>query len=586
MEQPTPPSPADIEKLAQAESLAAAGSLADAETVLSELISANPADAQAQSLYCRVLLRQRKNPQALAAARAAVAANARDPRMHAALAHTLLRLDRLSEARKELETSTKEFAFDAPLQGLLAEALLKSVDTAGAIRAIERAMELDAASRTYPALKIVILCVAEQDVIPDALMQIADQTILAATIRDTMGFFHRFNRLAAEAALQKRSLTLLPDVLALRLFQAEQLIAAGKPAEALAILDEKPPALETIAVDQATRFLKTRANALKGLKDRGGAVDELKKVLDLDPDDEAALRGLYMLHQQLGNNSEMRSYAKRLAGAGARKMPATLAQGIEELQASTAPVHLEQDKMDWAWEIADKTKWQREPWVSAIEWGRRADMLLRAWWLNLPERGAEIAALIDPPKRGIDDLVPRGERCLSVTTHLGPIAGYVNTMQNNGRPFRGFGFAGPDQVVGDAPPMRIASNVVDRASALRELVEEIHKGTVIGFAQDTPQPKESLSFEFLGRTVSVSMLVPRLAEKHGAASIWCQPLWRDGRIVLEMERMPDPEPGEPSEQWCRRWCEAYLAKMEIVMRGNPQNLNLGPGIWLNARRKG
>jgi hypothetical protein len=53
-----------------------------------------------------------------------------------------------------------------------------------------------------------------------------------------------------------------------------------------------------------------------------------------------------------------------------------------------------------------------------------------------------------------------------------------------------------------------------------------------------------------------------------------------------MERMPDPEPGEPSEQWCRRWCEAYLAKMDVTMRGTPQNLNLGPGIWLNARRKG
>ena len=584
MEQRTPPSPADIENLERAEAFVAAGNPAEAEAILRGMISSDPANASAQALYCRVLLRQNKGQQALAAANAAIAANAREPRMHAALAHALLRLDRVAEARRELEKTTAEFVFDAPLQGLLAEALLKSGDTASAVRAIERAGELDPASQAYPTLKIVILCVVGEDDIPAMLMQRADQTALAALIRDMAGFFRRHNKLAAEAALQSCSLALLPDVLPLRIVRAERLIAAKQPAEARALLDESTVALESVPVDQAAWFLKTKANALKALKDRGGAIDELKKVLDFNPDDEAALRALYMLHQQLGNTNEMRSYARRLAGAGARKMPATLAQGLEALGEDTSAVNLEQDKLDWAWSVADQAKWQREPWISAVEWGRRADVLLRAWWLNLPERGGEIAALIDPPERGIGDLVQRGERCLSVTTHLGPIAGYVNTMQNCGRPFRGFGFAGPDQAIGDAPPMRIASNVVNRAAALRELVDEIQNGTVIGFAQDTPDATEGLRFEFLGRTISVSTLVPRLAAKHGTASVWCQPLWRDGRIVIEFDRLPDPRDGEPSEQWCHRWCEAYLAKLETVMRGSPQNLNLGPGIWLNVRR--
>jgi tetratricopeptide (TPR) repeat protein len=586
LEQRTPPSPADIEKLARAEAAAASGDLADAEAILAEMVGANPANASAQSLYCRILLRQKKNPRALAAAEAAVAADASEPRMHATLANTLLKLDRLNDARGNLERAVKQFVFDAPLQGLLAEALLKSGDTAGAMKAIERASELDPGSSAYPTFKIVVLCVAGEEDIPEMLRARADEAALAAAIRDMTHFFRTHNRLQAEATLRERSVSVLPDLLPLRIVQAERLIGANQAAQALALLDENKMPLESVAVDQATWFLRTRANALKVLKDRGGAIDELRKVLDFNPDDEIALRGLYMLHQQLGNANEMRSYAKRLAGVGARKMPETLAQGLDELQESTAGIHIEQDKLDWAWSIADQTKWQREPWMSAVEWGRRADMLLRAWWLNLPERGAEIAALIDPPERGMDDLVPRGTRCLSVTTHLGPIAGYVNYMQNCGRPFRGFGFAGPDQVVGDAPPMRIASNAVNRGAALRELVGAIHDGTVIGFAQDTPDAAEGMRFEFLGRSILISTLVPRLAAKHRTTSVWCQPLWRGGRIVLEIDRLPDPEDGEPSEQWCRRWCEAYLAKLEPIMRGAPQNLNLGPGIWLNARRKG
>jgi hypothetical protein len=51
---------------------------------------------------------------------------------------------------------------------------------------------------------------------------------------------------------------------------------------------------------------------------------------------------------------------------------------------------------------------------------------------------------------------------------------------------------------------------------------------------------------------------------------------------VETERLPAPGADEPLDAWCLRWCTAYLAKMEPVMRGVPENLNLKSGIWANT----
>lgn len=127
--------------------------------------------------------------------------------------------------------------------------------------------------------------------------------------------------------------------------------------------------------------------------------------------------------------------------------------------------------------------------------------------------------------------------------------------------------------------MRIAAK---GNSGLKELIREIRNGTLIGFAPDSPATTDALSFDFCGRKISLSTMVPRLIYKENTASFWWQGLWRDGRIVMELIRLPDPEEEEDIEIWCRRWAAAYLSHVERVMRGPPENLNCGAGIWRNA----
>ena len=116
------------------------------------------------------------------------------------------------------------------------------------------------------------------------------------------------------------------------------------------------------------------------------------------------------------------------------------------------------------------------------------------------------------------------------------------------------------------------------------LAREVKRGGAIALMADAPLARSTLSVEFLGRRAHLPAIVPRLIQTYNLPSFWCCPLWRNGRVALELERLPDPEPGEARKAWTRRWFRAYLARLEGAMRGRPENLGLSSGIWANVNR--
>lgn len=578
---------AGSEELTRAKALIKARDWAGAERLLATLATREDEPMITKLLYSRTLQRRGKHDEALAVARDVAAAHPKNLRAQSQLASALIKAARFADAGALLARLTEEFPDDAKLHALRGEASLKAGDAEQAVQSIARAREIDPGDTDNVLLEIVALTASDKPARARKLAQDIDTTRLASYFHDVIVSRGKAGRKEEAMALAKGACAVVPDAVALRAYYADRLLASGKPKDALAALDENTVAREAMTPDHALRFVKGRARALQTMGEREAAIGEYKAVLALDADDEDALRELYVLNQQLGRSDEMRQYGKRLSSAGAKAMPATLAEGLAAIgTGKAAGGKISQAKLDWAWEIADQSKWNYDEWLKAVEWGRQADLLMRAWWLNLPERSGEIDALIDKPGAdgALEQLAPDA-RCLIVTTHLGPMAGNVRYMQTCGRPFRGFGFGGPDPVTGDGPPMRIAANSANPGAALRALVEEIQKGTAIGFAQDSPDLDANLRLDFLGRSITMSTLVPRLIAKHETASVWCQAKWRGKRIAVETERLPDPKPGEAVDDWCRRWCEAYLAKIAAVMRGAPENLTLGQGIWLNVEQR-
>lgn len=548
--------------------------------MLAELISERAASIDTYVLYSRVLFGQDKKKEALEAAKASVAAFSDDWQAAALLARTFLRLRRAPAAKALLADACRKFADSAPINALHAETLLVLADPDGALVFAEAAIANEADREHAAALKIVIIDALGRHKEAKALLAACPQALgkLPALYRDAIAGLAALRGKEFALALARSACEVVAGDVSLHLGYAGRLLAESRAQEALETLDQVS-CPDDASDDLRARFFKTRARALQILKDRNGAIAAYETVLTVQPEDQDALRALYILHQQIGRTAEMRAYGQRLSKSGARAMPKTLSTGLDQTAVATPAAKIDQAKVAWAWELADREATSKEDWLARLRWGHNADRLMKAWWLNLPERSAEIDALIDRPISNPLEGLAAGARCVCVTTHMGPMAAGVRFLQTCGRPYRGFGYAGPDPVVGEAPPMRIAAK---GNSGLKELIREIRNGTLIGFAPDSPATTDALSFDFCGRKIYLSTMVPRLIYKENTASFWWHGLWRDGRIVMELIRLPDPEEEEDIEIWCRRWAAAYLSHVERVMRGPPENLNCGAGIWRNA----
>lgn len=571
------------DNLTRAEHAFAAGDYQAVAASLSDHVERGDATARMYLLLSRTFHRQGKAKDAVAAAEKGCSAFSRDKKLRTQLGRLLLKLDQVDAAEQVFAQACADFPSETRMHALHADACLLAGKNQQALNSIEHAIELDQTTAEYQARQVAALCALGKLAEARAMLAKAEAGAagLLTICQGIVSYAAKHDRKVEALVTAGNACALMPDAATAWLTYAECLVEAGRGEDALKTLDRATRASAGFPSDAVVEAQRLRGRALRLTKDDEGAIAAYQAVLDAEPDDETALRELYVLNQRLGREAERRSYGKMLSAAGAKALPATLDAGLKALDGQTVPLGPPNEKTKWAWEIASRPEEEYDGWRAAVQWGQAADRLLRAWWLNAPERAGEIDALIDPPSPNPLDTLPKGARCVAVTTHLGVMGGQVRFLETCGRPFRGFGVSGPDPVVDGKPPMRIAQQG-NSPAALRELIAEIERGTLIGFAADVPDFGAEFSAPFLGRTVALSTFVPRLIFKYQTKCLWWQALWRDGRIAIQLDYFPDPNPRETIEAWCRRWCAAYLEKIAPVMQGAPENLVLGAGIWRNA----
>jgi len=568
-------------ELARIRDLIRDGKTKEAELLLDVRLAGGGADFETRAMHVRLLSQTGRGGDAIAAAQDALKARPQDVRAHILLGQQLLQLDAPREALGHLAAAREAVPKKPGLQSLHAQAALMTGDLDAALDSIGRALALDPANADFRLRRAVLLAAAGRMEEADEIRRDVEDGArgMLGIYRDWIFALNRADRGELALKLSDDACLLAPAQSAPWIWRAEVMLGLGRPDDVLLALDRSMRANEPMSEAEAFRFARARTRALSMRREHAAAIEACKQALALRPEDQTTLRDLYVLHLQTDQDEAMREYGRMLERAGAKKLPATLALGLSELKGRKPPPSLMNARTRWAWEIADKSKWSEAAWLESLHWGHNADELMRAWWLNAWERSGEIGALIDrTPDNTVDRLLPRGERCLCVTTHMGPLAASVYHLQTCGRPYRGFGFAGPDPVVDGEPPMRISAR---GNSSLRKLMAEIAKGTLIGFAAESPDTHHSIALDFLGRRISLSTMVPRLIWKLKTRSMWWHTLWKGDRIALELEMLPDPEDGEALEPWCRRWIDAYLARVARIMQSDPRNLTLRHGIWRN-----
>jgi hypothetical protein len=323
-----------------------------------------------------------------------------------------------------------------------------------------------------------------------------------------------------------------------------------------------------------------KAEAHRRLGDVVSAIDANTKAVALQPDDDGALRQLCQLMLTAGQRDQARPYRARLLAIETKHLPPRLTDGLTTLWQRARDQPLESEELDWAWELADKAVWDKAEWQVAATWGHAANVLVRQWWDGRPQEASQIDELLaEVDLRDVFAVTAGGRACLLVGAHVGQPTAVINTLRAR-LPFRNFGSADRDQL--DSPSLIPATS--NHVAVVRALVREVKRGTVIGVMADTPWARTSHLVEFLGRKVHLPAIVPKLIHAYDLPSFWSCQLWRHGRVVHTLERLPDPLPDEPPAAWTQRWFSAYLGRLERVMRGAPENLGLESGIWANANR--
>jgi hypothetical protein len=119
----------------------------------------------------------------------------------------------------------------------------------------------------------------------------------------------------------------------------------------------------------------------------------------------------------------------------------------------------------------------------------------------------------------------------------------------------------------------------------RQLSAALRDGCPIILANDQlPIPTESgrtpnVEVTHFGVTHKFLPLVPRLAQSRNIPTFWVQGLHQNKRIQIQLERLPDPNPNEDSNEWGHRWTDAYVKHLEIIMTGPPENVAPNAPAW-------
>ena len=474
-----------------------------------------------------------------------------------------------SEGLAILRQACEEFPDDAELLGHFGAEAFLAGEAGASLAAIERARAIDSEAPSHAMRHIAILAALGRRDEATAQRQSRDDSDDA--VLEACGKFEA--RLGKEAhhaealALAEWAIAAFPNVAEPHLWKAEALFKLDRADDASASL-----ALAPQETDEALRLRRARlaGRIAQALDDPAAEVDAWKTVLQLAPGDQEALTRVILASHAVGRGDEAKPYLDDLNAARRKSLPRHLAEGLAALSGLPVQAPVMDNKIRWGWELADKSRWTFDRWWARVVWGRRASTLVAAWWLAAPERLAELDALIDDADPSVFAGIAH-TGCIITGTHLGPIGGGVRYLETLDHPLKTFG---GNEIYGRQAHVTVTKNPFETHRALHA---ELKNGTWVAFAQDGRRGQIDVTIS--DQTFGASNFVPRVMLSAQVPSLWFQPLWRDGRIAIEAERLPDPQAGERREDWYRRWVDAFYLRVERVLRGEPENLGLMQGIW-------
>lgn len=233
-----------------------------------------------------------------------------------------------------------------------------------------------------------------------------------------------------------------------------------------------------------------------------------------------------------------------------------------------------------AWELSDQDELSFDVWQGIVRRATQSSSQMSQHTTH----ASEIEQFTDfPEPDALGQFSQDRTPLIIATSHFGPLVS--STLTDNLLADHDPVYLRTQQLDGLRESLLITTNSNSSQAAIA-LVNALRAGKSVSCAVDAPAYWQSNgasdvggSGTIFGCPITISATPVKLAIAFKAPIFWIQPVWQDGRIQFEVQRMEQPNPDLPFRQAANAWAQEYLALIENLMRSGPENQNLNAPMW-------
>ncbi|WP_262690558.1 hypothetical protein [Kordiimonas aestuarii] len=227
------------------------------------------------------------------------------------------------------------------------------------------------------------------------------------------------------------------------------------------------------------------------------------------------------------------------------------------------------------------------PGLDFSDWKKRADLATRTWmeyddllYRDVSELDALNHYLDDDGLSVLEPLARDRRPCFIVSSHMGvpAVVWYLSRKIPQFHYLSGWAAKASEH---RKPPFNPLVTSLNNGATIRAIKRLIDEGGMLGSSVDAPfvafNPQFTSGYSYgtlCGQKFRITNLIPRLAYRFSVPTVWVQPVWKERRIMVEIEEIDVSAGGLSEAEWLNKWTASYLQKLERLIKSGPENLNL------------
>ncbi|WP_156904794.1 hypothetical protein [Ferrimonas senticii] len=270
------------------------------------------------------------------------------------------------------------------------------------------------------------------------------------------------------------------------------------------------------------------------------------------------------------------------------KLPNDFASGVERIFNSPCSHSVPRYRSDWIFNTLSEqglAPADRQQFVQQLNQISDFDHFLLDWLECRPQQQQQVLPYfngIDKAAEVLKQTLEQGNGAIVAAAHIGVLFGGPVALQAGGLPATWVASV-PDLGDNRFNGALLTTSGNDTSKIGRELIRSLRDNKVVSIAIDGKVASSRVQLPLLGKSIGISDVVPRIAWRKGTASFFPLLYWQDQQVQVQLNPLPLPVDGESLEQYCQRWCQAFMACLTDYFLQHPTSLRGTGGFWTRLR---